>query len=107
MSNVGEKFSIFGRETAEVTEGTDDDRPVVSEPVAQDSAKQEEPDADDVAQFTVVTPEQLIALRELVTGTNDLQTLKKIHDSLLELAQEFGKVVLLTEAKIGELTQKK
>lgn len=84
LSNVGK--------TDKVTEVTHDDRPVVSEPVAQ---------------FTVVTHEQLIALRELVTGTNDLQTLKKIHDSLLELAQEFGKVVLLTEAKIGELAQKK
>lgn len=110
LSNRGEKFSIFGRETAEVTEVTkvtDDDRPVVSEPVSQDSAKQEETAADDVAQFAIVTPQQLIALRELVTGTNDLQTLKAIHDSLLELAQELGKVVLLTEAKIGELTQKK
>lgn len=86
---------------------THEDRPVVSEPVDKDSAKQEETNADDVAQFVVVTPQQLIALRELVTTTNDLQTLKAIHDSLLELAQEFGKVVLLTEAKIGELAQKK
>lgn len=103
LSNVGEKFSLFGRETDAVTQN---DRPVGSEPVTQDSAEQEETAADDVARFTVVTPKQLVALRELVTGTNDLRTLKKIHDSLLELAQEFGKVILLTEAKIGELTQK-
>ena len=96
LSNVGKTDAV-----------THDDRPVVSESVSHNSAKQEETNADDVAQFTVVTPQQLIALRELVTGTNDLQTLKKIHDSLLELAQELGKVVLLTEAKIGELTQKK
>lgn len=44
LSNCGEKFSVFGRETDEVN---DDDRPVVSEPITQDSAKQDETAADD------------------------------------------------------------
>ena len=99
LSNIGETFSIFGRETDKVTEAIHDDHPVVSEPVAQDSAKQKETATDDVAQFNVVTHEQLIALRQLVTTTNDLQTLKKIRDSIAD-------VIKLADAKIGELAQK-
>lgn len=92
LSNVGE--------TDEVTEVTHDDRPVVSESVSHNSAKQEETNADDVAQFVVVTPQQLIALRELVTTTNDLQTLKAIRDSIAD-------VIALADAKINEFAQKK
>lgn len=46
----------------------------------------------------IVTPAQVIAIRELINQTDDLQTLKTIRDSLLE-------VVLLTETKIGELSR--
>ena len=51
----------------------------------------------------VITSEQLTAIRNLIDNANDLQTVKAIRDSLLKLAQEIGEIVLLTEAKIGEL----
>ena len=84
----------------ETDEAPNDDRPVVSESVSHNSAKQEETNADDVAKFVVVTPQQLIALRELVTTTNDLQTLKAIRDSIAD-------VIALADAKINEFAQKK
>ena len=52
--------------------------------------------------YTIITPEQITAIRDLINQTDDLQTIKAIHDSLLELGREIGEVVLLTEAKIGE-----
>lgn len=51
----------------------------------------------------VITSEQVTAIRNLISNANDLQTVKAIRDSLLKLAQEIGEIVLLTEAKIGEL----
>lgn len=52
--------------------------------------------------YTIITPEQITAIRDLINQTDDLQTIKAIHDPLLELGREIGEVVLLTEAKIGE-----
>lgn len=51
----------------------------------------------------VITSEQVNAIRNLISNANDLQIVKAIRDSLLKLAQEIGEIVLLTEAKIGEL----
>lgn len=51
----------------------------------------------------VITSEQVTAIRNLINTANDLQIVKVIRDSLLKLAQEIGEIVLLTEAKIGEL----
>lgn len=54
----------------------------------------------------IIAPEQITAVRELINQTADLKTIKAIRDSLLELAREIGEVVLLTEAKIEELSKK-
>ena len=84
-----------------------DDRPVVSENVpAADPlpAQIDKPTAKDT--YVVITPAQVTATRKLIEETSDIHTLKTIHDSLLALAQEIGKVVLLAEMKIGELAQK-
>ena len=54
----------------------------------------------------IITPEQIIAIRELINQTDDLQTIKAIRDSLLELAREISEVVLLTEGKLGNFPKK-
>ena len=81
LSNRGETFSVFGRET-------DDDAAVVSELVTQNSDKQETT-ADTVAKTAIVTtPAQIHAVRELVTATDDLHELKAIRVSLSDLLKE-------------------
>lgn len=75
LSNRGEKFSIFGRDMDTPTNNDD------VQPVRADVP-------NDVGNFTIATLEQICALRELITNTNDLPTLKKIRDSLLELLKE-------------------
>lgn len=100
LSNRGEKFSLFGRETDEVTEVTDDDRPVVSEPVAQDSAKQEETAADDTAPTTKTVDEpvtnefKLAAIKTFETWLNYIEvigsTISETQlNSLLKLCGEY------------------
>lgn len=81
LSNRGETFSVFGRET-------NDNAAVVSEPVTQNSDKQETT-ADTVAKTAIVTtPAQIHAVRELVTATDDLHELKAIRVSLSDLLKE-------------------
>lgn len=108
------------KETAEEpTPATNDEHDTDSEnsPAADPLPTQmDAPKMDNVAHFQpfllqgnvarIVTPEKIIALRELVTETDDLHALKTIHDSLLALEKEIGKIVLLAEMKIGELAQK-
>lgn len=89
------------------------DREVVTTPAADPlPATTDAPKMENVFQFqlstfqgdvfTIIKPEQIIALHELVTATDDLHALKAIHDSLLALGQEIGNIVLLTKIKLGE-----
>ena len=106
LSNRGETFSLFGRKTDEVTEVTDDDRPVVSEPVTQvtqvtqNSAKQEETAADDTAPTTKTVDEpvtnefKLAAIKTFETWLNYIEvigsTISETQlNSLLKLCGEY------------------
>lgn len=86
----------------------DNNSEVNSEAVMQNPAEptNEETVTDETHTTAIITPEQITAIRELIDQTADLQTIKTIRDSLLELAREIGEVVLLTEYKIGELSKK-
>ena len=106
LSNRGETFSIFGRETDKVTEAIHDDRDIVSEntPAADTLPSPiDEPDEDTNA---FITPAQVAAILKLIDETDDLHALKTIYDSLLALGQEIGKIVLLAEMKLSELANK-
>lgn len=96
LSNVGEKFSVFGRETDEVTH----DSEFVSEPVSQDSAKQEETAADDTAPTTKTVDEpvtnefKLAAIKTFETWLNYIEvigsTISETQlNSLLKLCGEY------------------
>lgn len=53
--------------------------------------------------FRIMSHETYTNIREMIEETNDLQTAKIIHDSLLELAQGISEVILLLESRIAEL----
>lgn len=99
LSNVGEKFSLFGRETDAVTEVTHDSE-FVSETITQDSAKQEETAADDTAPTTktvdnpVTNEFKLAAIKTFETWLNYIEvigsTISETQlNSLLKLCGEY------------------
>ena len=96
LSNRGETFSLFGRKTDAVTH----DSEVVSEPVAKDSAKQEETAADDTAPTTKTVDEpvtnefKLAAIKTFETWLNYIEvigsTISETQlNSLLKLCGEY------------------
>ena len=83
---------------------------IVDDQGDQDTQPTKPATADDdrsiLLEFDIIKPEQITAIRELINQNNDLRKIKAIRDSLLELAREISEVILMTEAKIGELSKR-
>lgn len=57
-----------------------------------------------IENYRLFDAEQIVAVRTLITSTNDLQTVKEIQTLLLELDKEITKIIVLAENRIDELS---